>query len=211
MKKVLILGFALLAFAAFISLPNAAYACGGEKSNTTKSASVDKANAKMVSAKSGTCDGSAKATQVTAMSGKSGCSAKSTEAKTASADKAMESKFSYATMSVKGMTCGGCEQSVTAALEHVDGVVGVKEVSYKSGKAVVEYDPAKCREASLTRAVADKGYEAEIIPAVATSTSVHETVCPVTGKTCTDAQKAACEAKEVKSSKSKATSAAASY
>lgn len=211
MKKVLILGFALLAFAAFISLPNAAYACGGDKSNTAKSASADKVNAQTVSAKKGTCDAPSVASKTEAMLVKDGCSATSTEAKTASADNAMESKFSYATMSVKGMTCGGCEKSVTAALEHVDGVVGVKEVSYKSGQAVVEYDPAKCQEASLTRAVADKGYEAEIIPAVATSTSAHEAVCPVTGKTCTDAQKAACKAKEAKSAKSETTAAAASY
>jgi copper chaperone len=211
MKKVLTLGFALLAFAAFISLPNAAYACGAEKSNTTKSASVDKTNAKMASAKGGSCYAPEEAIQARDMSGKSACAAKSTEAKTASADNAIESKYSYATMAVKGMTCGGCEKSVTAALEHVNGVVGVKEVSYKSGQAVVEYDPAKCQEASLTKAVANKGYEAEIIPAVATSTSAHEAVCPVTGKTCTDAQKAACAAKEAKSSNSEATAAAASY
>lgn len=204
MRKIFTLGFALLAFAAFISLPNPAYACGGDKANTTKSASVDKANAKLVSAKGSSCDASAKAA----------CTGKAS-AQSASADKMTksEAKFATAQFSVKGMTCGGCEHSVTAALNKVDGVVKVEEVSHVSGKAVVDYDPAKCNAESLAKVISDKGFAAQVVPAVATSGEAGAKVCPVNGKTCTAAEAAACkaactaskEAKEAKVEKTKAT------
>lgn len=70
-------------------------------------------------------------------------------------------------MSVKGMTCGGCEQSVTASLETVPGVLKVIKVSHQDGIAVVCSDPTKFDGAALTKAVADKGFEAMIMPAMA--------------------------------------------
>ncbi len=95
------------------------------------------------------------------------------------------------TISIKGMTCAGCEQSVTTALMKVPGVVKVASISYKDEKAVVCIDPSKCKdEASLTKAVADKGYAAEIIPAVAKTSEVMDNA-----SSCTPAQKAACGSK----------------
>lgn len=70
-------------------------------------------------------------------------------------------------MSIKGMTCGGCEQSVTASLSEVPGVLKVIKVDHESGMALVCCDPAKMDGAAMIMAVADKGFEAMIMPAVA--------------------------------------------
>jgi copper chaperone CopZ len=207
MRKIFILGFALLAFAAFVSLPNAAYACGGDKANTTKSASVDKTNAQTVSAKGSSCDASAKA----ACTGKANTTSASADRMNKS-----EAKFATAQFSVKGMTCGGCEHSVTTALNKVDGVVKVEEVSHVSGKAVVDYDPAKCNAETLAKAISDKGFSAEVVPAVATSGEAGAKVCTATGKTCTPAEAAACKAactasKEAKQANAEKTKATGTY
>ena len=71
-------------------------------------------------------------------------------------------------ISIKGMTCVGCENMVTAELEKVPGVLKVAKISHKEEMALVCVDGSKCQAGSLTKAVASKGYKAEIIPAVAT-------------------------------------------
>jgi len=96
-------------------------------------------------------------------------------------------------MSIKGMTCGGCEQSITAALQKIDGVKKVVSVSYKDGSALVLVDPAKVKSEMLATAVTDKGYEAQIVPAVATMTAA-----PEKGKVCSPENKAACAKKTEK-------------
>jgi len=93
-------------------------------------------------------------------------------------------------MSIKGMTCGGCEQSITAALAKIDGVKKVVSVNYKDGSALVLIDPAKVKSEMLATAVTDKGYEAQVVPAVATMTSA-----PAKGHVCSPEQKAACAKK----------------
>ncbi len=58
-----------------------------------------------------------------------------------------------ATITVKGMSCGGCVNSVTKALKNVDGVQGAK--------ATVTFDDAKTTVLALKEAVEDAGYDAE--------------------------------------------------
>lgn len=70
-------------------------------------------------------------------------------------------------ISVKGMTCGGCESQVTSALSKIDGVNKVIKVDHKEGYALVCADPTKVDKKVLTAAVINTGYQAEIIPAVA--------------------------------------------
>jgi copper chaperone CopZ len=60
------------------------------------------------------------------------------------------------TLSVDGMSCEHCEQTVAEALEGVAGVTGVS-VDLDGGRATVEGDAAV---ADLVAAVADAGYEA---------------------------------------------------
>ncbi len=75
----------------------------------------------------------------------------------------------FTEMDIKGMTCGGCESSVSAALEAIPGVIKVVKVDHKEGKALVCADLTKCSTDDLTKAVTSKGFEASIIPAVAVS------------------------------------------
>ena len=62
------------------------------------------------------------------------------------------------TMSVKGMTCGGCVASVTRVLKSVPGVSDVA-VSLSPGTAKVTFDPAKTAAPALKSAVEDAGYD----------------------------------------------------
>lgn len=100
--------------------------------------------------------------------GKKGCSAHEINAKTASYDCDYKGKCETISISVKGMTCGGCENGLTTALSGTDGVIKVQKVSHKENLAVVCFDPTKTKSESLTKLIASKGYEAQIIPAVAT-------------------------------------------
>lgn len=109
-----------------------------------------------------------------------------------------EGKMEMVNMSIKGMTCGGCEGSVTAALEKTPGVVKVVSVNYKDGSALVCIDPAKTKAETLTQTVSNKGYEAQIIPAVATTGATTKAAGAGCSKTCSPAEAAACAAKDTK-------------
>ena len=64
------------------------------------------------------------------------------------------------TITVKGMTCGGCVNSVTKALTGVQGVQEAK-VDLDGAKATVTFDESKASVASLKEAVEDAGYDTE--------------------------------------------------
>lgn len=213
MRKLFTFGLAGLAVLAFAA--GAAMACDGAKeASATKSACTAKdSNAKMISADGKSCaghdatkasaDGKAAcplmgATKASA-DGKAACTGH--DGKMMSADECAKAcgytggKCELVNMSVKGMTCGGCESSVTTALEKVPGVVKVVSISHKDGTALVCIDPAKCKKDGLTSAVSNKGYEAEIVPAVATTTVA------APGKVCDPNDKASCASKCLKGEK----------
>lgn len=200
MRKLFTFGLAGLAVLAFAA--GAAFAgsdCATKGASATKSAYTAKeADAKMISADGKSCAGT-NAAKASA-DGKACCATSGT--KTAMSPEECAKMCGYTggkceviSMSVKGMTCGGCETSVTASLEKVPGVVKVVSVSYKDGIAMVCIDPAKCKTDGLTSAVSNKGFEAEIIPAVAT------TATTASGKACNPDDKAACAAKCLKGEK----------
>lgn len=62
------------------------------------------------------------------------------------------------TMSVNGMTCGGCVASVTRVLKSVPGVSDVA-VTLNPGAARVTFDPARTAAPALRNAVEDAGYD----------------------------------------------------
>lgn len=104
-------------------------------------------------------------------------------------------------MSVKGMTCGGCESQVTSALSKVEGVNKVIKVDHKEGYALVCADPTKVDKKVLTAAVINTGYQAEIVPVVAGTDGPEakaQTVSSKAGcsktcvKTCSSKARAAC-------------------
>lgn len=74
-------------------------------------------------------------------------------------------------ISVKGMTCGGCEKSIEATLQKTAGVLEVAKVSHTAGVAIVIVDKNEAKNDVLTSMVTNKGYEAQIMPAVATTTT----------------------------------------
>ncbi|WP_020531089.1 mercuric transport protein MerTP [Flexithrix dorotheae] len=53
-----------------------------------------------------------------------------------------ENDITKAELSIKGMTCTGCEHSITAALNNSEGVIEASS-SYKSGTALVKFDQSK--------------------------------------------------------------------
>lgn len=60
-------------------------------------------------------------------------------------------------LSVTGMTCGGCVNSVQKVLAALPGVQRV-EVTLAPGQARVVYDAARVERAALVQAVVDAGF-----------------------------------------------------
>jgi copper chaperone CopZ len=122
-----------------------------------------------------------------AMTSSAGCPfSKKAEAKTAATDSLCphNAKCTHLTLAIKGMTCTGCETTITKALKADSGVMKVVSIDHKTGRAVICYDSTKVQPATLTSLVTKSGYEAEIIPAVAASDGPHKgATCNVfTGK-----------------------------
>lgn len=62
-----------------------------------------------------------------------------------------------ATLSIDGMTCGGCVASVRRVLERAPGVASV-QVDLATHSATVSLDPAVATEAALRSAVDGAGF-----------------------------------------------------
>lgn len=214
MKKMIFLGLSGLAVLALTVAPVVAGEnCSGTKTTATtasKSACGSKTegtNAKMIGS-GASCGDKATATTASAHPGCNLDGKKLTAEECAAMMKTMsaeecaklcgyEGKMEMVNMNIKGMTCGGCEGSVTAALEKTPGVVKVLSVNYKDGSALVCIDPAKTKAETLTQTVANKGYEAQIIPAVATTTGATTKAAGAgCSKTCTPEEMAACASKK---------------
>ena len=63
-----------------------------------------------------------------------------------------------ATMTVNGMTCGGCVTSVKRALAALPGVAGV-DVSLPDRRVQVRYDDGRVDLDAMQHALQDAGYE----------------------------------------------------
>ncbi|MFO7542582.1 MAG: heavy-metal-associated domain-containing protein [Thiobacillus sp.] len=61
------------------------------------------------------------------------------------------------TLSVTGMTCGGCVSSVQKVLTALPGVQAA-DVSLNPGQARIVFDPARLDRAALVQAVVDAGF-----------------------------------------------------
>ena len=62
------------------------------------------------------------------------------------------------TLSVGGMSCGGCAAGVQRTLNQTPGVREAK-VTFATGQATVEYDPAQTNPQELAAVVAAAGYQ----------------------------------------------------
>jgi copper chaperone CopZ len=72
---------------------------------------------------------------------------------------------------IEGMTCDGCVNTITSALEAVPGVNSV-EVSLKDKKATVVGDGALVRSETIEETVSKAGYKAQLITEAQQSASV---------------------------------------
>jgi len=146
MKRTLYLTIALVALVAFVTAP--AVSLAGSSCNKSD-------NSHQMSAKGQCTPGEA-----AACAAKLGLSLEECQKLCASGE------YSHVNMSIKGMTCTGCENTITTCLQALPGVVKVGVVSYKDGTAFVMVDPKKVKNEDLVMAISDKGYQAEVIPAV---------------------------------------------
>jgi copper chaperone CopZ len=164
MKKVALLALAIMAI---MAMTLAYTVIAGEHGSCTaeqKAACASKGEkATLTSGKS--CEGMSKA-ECAKM-----CGISEEECKALCKEFGENTQWELRHISVTGMTCGGCEKSVTTALSKTAGVLKVVKVDHKSGVALVVVDPATSKDAALTTAVVNNGFKAEIIPAVATTTT----------------------------------------
>ncbi|KAL1537554.1 serine/threonine protein kinase Ran1 [Salvia divinorum] len=78
-------------------------------------------------------------------------------------DEESSGNLSRIQVSVTGMTCAACSNSVESALMSLDGVVKAS-VALLQNKADVTFDPALVKDEDIKTAIEDAGFEAEIIP-----------------------------------------------
>ena len=163
MKKKLIIGFVVVfALMAMANFAMAGPGCGGDKAKASKAG----------------CSKSCAAT-CGVKADKTGTDGKLINAK---ADCDYKGKCETTSLSIAGMTCGGCESSITTALMKQEGVIKVVSIDHKAGQATVCFDPTKTESASLAKLVTKKGYKAEVMAALATdeATATHTKACGVT-------------------------------
>jgi copper chaperone len=191
-KKVTVFGILALAFLAFATAP---VVFSGDGCPMSKKTADKPEEVKAAGASAAGCPGHAANAQM--MSGK-GCTpeqmAACAKAKGISPEECAkmcaDKACCHAMVGIKGMTCEGCEKTIQTALEGVPGIMRVVSVSYKDGQAWVCYDSSKCQTASMVTAITGKGYQAEILPAVAISGDAQgKTIgcskpCPAAGKAC---------------------------
>lgn len=65
------------------------------------------------------------------------------------------------TLTVTGMTCGGCENAVKRAVSSLDGVSDVS-ASHQQNRVTLTFDPAKVDRAAVARRISDAGYTASL-------------------------------------------------
>lgn len=61
-------------------------------------------------------------------------------------------------VSVSGMTCTGCEQTIQNNVMKIEGVSFVK-ADLKAGRAVVDYNPAVADTSDIRKAITGSGYK----------------------------------------------------
>lgn len=181
MKKMFAVLVLMMAFMAMTTVvATAGDGCAASKTTKTETAEkahegcASKATATQAAAKTG-CTGHADATHAAA---KSGCTGH-TDATHAASHKADCTahdgvKCASVNLAIEGMVCQSCESAIKSALTGMPGVLQVEKISYKEGRAVVCVDPAKVKDVELVKAVTDKGYKAEVMPAVATAAATAE-------------------------------------
>ena len=90
------------------------------------------------------------------------------------ADCDYKGKCEVVSLNITGMTCDGCESSITTALMEQKGVFKVVSIDHKTRLATVCFDPIKTDSDKLAKLVTKKGYKSEILAAVADKEALHK-------------------------------------
>jgi copper chaperone len=61
-------------------------------------------------------------------------------------------------LNIKGMTCGGCANSVTGVLQKISGVTRAA-VSLQQNNVTITYDPAQANPAQFKAAIEEAGFD----------------------------------------------------
>ena len=76
-------------------------------------------------------------------------------------------------ISIQGMTCTGCEQTIQANISKLEGVKSVK-ATFADGKALVEFVPSLVDTVMMKEAVTSAGYVVKGFTAIETTTAPQE-------------------------------------
>lgn len=74
-------------------------------------------------------------------------------------------------VSISGMTCTGCEQTIQANVAKLDGINSVR-ADFKSGKAIIDFNSSLADTAEIRAAIIGSGYGVNGFGAVTASDSV---------------------------------------
>lgn len=74
---------------------------------------------------------------------------------------AAAAEIAKTTLTIEGMTCGGCVAAVKVQLKKTEGVTAY-EVSLEKGEAAVSYDPAKTTPDKIAESVSKTGFKASV-------------------------------------------------
>lgn len=172
MKKLMALTLSMLALIALVVAPATSFAgsCSGHAKTT---------DAKLGAAQCSTKDAAACAEKL-------GLSVE--ECKTLCAVEGHE----FVSLSIEGMTCTGCENSITTALEAIPGVMKVGKVSHTDGSAFVIIDSKQVEAGVLAKAVTKKGYKSEVVLASAETKATNATAVSAKAAGCGTMTKKAC-------------------
>ena len=180
MKKMLAVLVLMMAFMAVTTVvATAGDGCAASKVSKTETAEkahegcASKTQATQAAAKTG-CTGHVDATHAAAKSGCAGHTEAEHAAHKAECTAHGGANCQSVALSIEGMVCQSCESTIKSALMEMPGVLHVEKISYKEGKALVCIDEAKVKDAELVKAVTNKGYKAEVMPAVVTAAATAE-------------------------------------
>lgn len=87
-----------------------------------------------------------------------GCAGKSTSTDNAVQSTEVSATPKTVTLDVEGMSCTGCENTVSEAVTKIAGVSSIK-ASFLDSTAVVSFDPSKTSVAAIGAAITEAGYE----------------------------------------------------
>ncbi len=68
-----------------------------------------------------------------------------------------EENLAHINLDVKGMTCEGCENAITASINKLDGIQEAT-ASHTKEEVVVVFDSTKTSQLAIEKAIADAGY-----------------------------------------------------